>query len=654
MKTIATLVLFFVAFVASAAVDLPALFTDNMVLQREKPIMIWGWADNKEKITVQFNGQVKTAVAGKDRKWRIALDPENAGGPYQLVVSGSNVIRLYNVLVGEVWVCSGQSNMEWTVRNSNDASREIAAAVNPLIRHFKVPLDVASSPRNDLNGGEWKICSPDNAGDFTAVGYFFAQRLYRDLHIPVGLINTTWGGTHSETWTSRKAFENSDEFRQMISTMPKIDLDALRKQRAADARRMIESLQGNASPTTTQIASWPSAGFDDSRWPSIQVPGLWEEQQLKNFDGVAWLRKSFQLPVADAGKAAVLELAAIDDSDVTYINGVKVGEMQAKWNEPRVYNVPANVLREGANVIAVRVEDTGGGGGIYGDKGKVKITIGGQVIDLSGEWRFQVETMTGTASGVGPNDYPTLLFNAMLHPLIPFTMRGVLWYQGESNAGRASQYRKAFPLMIQDWRAQWGQGDFPFYFVQLASFGANNGNSAVGSSWAELREAQTLTLSLSNTGMAVTTDIGDHDDIHPRNKQEVGRRLAAIALANVYDKKSVVFRGPTYQSMKQEGARIRVSMTNTGRGLVARDKYGYLRGFEVAGNDGRFVPAKAMIEGTDVIVFQDGVNEPVAVRFGWADDAGECNLFNRDGFPAEPFRTDSWKGITESARFEIR
>jgi sialate O-acetylesterase len=637
---------------AHAAVTLPALFTDNMVLQRQKPIIIWGWADNKEKITVQFNGQVKTTIAGKDKKWKVELDTEEAGGPYQLVVTGSNVIRLYNILVGEVWICSGQSNMEWAVKNSNDPEREIKDAVNPMIRHFKVPLEVSAQPRQDLSGGEWKICNPENAGDFTAVGYFFAQRLYRDLHVPIGLINTSWGGTHAETWTSRKAFEGSEEFKQMISTMPGLDLEALGKQRAAEARKRIESLQKSFSPRADEVAKWNTHEFNDKSWPAMKVPELWEQQQLGEFDGVVWLRKSFTLASGDAVGAATLRLAAIDDSDVTYVNGVKVGGLRNQYNEPRTYQVPAGILKEGSNVIAVRVEDRGGSGGIYGEGSDVNIRVASKTIDLAGEWKFQVESSSRGTAGVGPNDYPTLLFNAMINPLIPFSIRGALWYQGESNAGRAFQYRKAFPLMIQDWRAQWGQGDFPFYFVQLASFGANDGNSTVGSSWAELREAQNMTLSLPNTGMSITTDIGDHDDIHPRNKQDVGRRLSAIALANVYEKK-VPFRGPSFNTMKVEENKIRITFNNVGRGLVARDKYGYVKGFEVAGADQKFFAAKASIDGNDVVVFQDGVTEPVAVRFGWADDASDNNLFNRDGFPAEPFRTDTWKGVTEKEKFSF-
>jgi sialate O-acetylesterase len=321
----------------------------------------------------------------------------------------------------------------------------------------------------------------------------------------------------------------------------------------------------------------------------------------------------------------------------------------AGYNVKRVYPIPAGVLKEGRNVIAVRADDTGGGGGIYGDAADMKLQVGNDAIALNGTWKFRVAAVQAGDSFTNPNSYPTLLYNAMVHPLIPFAMKGVLWYQGENNAGRAHQYRTAFPLMIQDWRKRWGT-DFPFYFVQLASFEAGGGDSRKGSTWAELREAQTATLSLPNTGMAVTTDIGEATDIHPKNKQDVGLRLAAIALHRAYGKGNVS-SGPVYQSMQSEGNKVLLHFTSTGSGLMARDKYGYLRGFEVAGEDQKFHYAKAFVQGDRVVVYADEVANPVAVRYAWANDAGDANLYNKEGFPAVPFRTDAWKGVTETARY---
>ena len=339
----------------------------------------------------------------------------------------------------------------------------------------------------------------------------------------------------------------------------------------------------------------------------------------------------------------------INDSYDTYVNGVRVGG-SLKHKEKRKYIIPSGILKKGRNVIAVRVSDMGGNGGIYGDPADVKISVARATIPLTGEWLFQVESIP-KSSGVSANAYPTLLFNSMVNPVIQFTMKGVIWYQGESNAIRAYQYRKTFPLLINDWRKQWKQGDFPFYFVQLASYGANDGNSNTGSTWAELREAQQLTLALPNTGMGITTDIGDTHDIHPRNKKDVGYRLAAIALSNSFDK-DVVAGGPVYQSLQIDGGKVTLSFKGIGSGLIVKDQYGYLKGFEISGPNKKFRYAKATIEGDKVVVTHDEIKDPVAVRFGWADDAKDCNLFNEEGFPAGPFRTDAWPLITESEKYK--
>jgi sialate O-acetylesterase len=650
-KIAASFILWIATLSVSANIRLPKIFGDNMVMQRDQPSYIWGWADPKEKITVRFHNQVKKTTADKSGKWKITLDPETAGGPFQINIAGKNAINISNVLVGDVWVCSGQSNMEWTLRNSNNAQQEINEANYPQIRHFKVPNTVATEPKDDISGGEWKICSPGTAADFTAVGYFFARELVKELNVPIGLLNTSWGGTHSETWTSREAFENSDEFRTMISGMPKLNLDSIAKQRTAATRKRIEGLQGPMENSAGEVATWRTANISDNNWPVMKVPGLWEQQPPGELDGVVWLRKTFEVSAGNAGKEAVIDLSTIDDADETYVNGTRVGATNG-YNVKRKYTIPAGTLKEGRNIIAVKVLDTGGGGGIYGDAADVKITIGGTSQSLSGDWKYKVESLTSAGGSPGPNSYPTLLFNAMVNPLIPFAMKGVIWYQGESNAGRAYQYRQAFPLMISDWRKHWKQGDFPFYFVQLASFNANNGDSRKGSGWAELREAQTMTLQLPNTGMAVTTDIGEPKDIHPRNKQDVGKRLALVALNKTYGR-NIPSSGPIYQSMKVDGNRVVLTFSNVGGGLVAKDKYGYLKGFEIAGSDQQFQYAKAMIDGDNVIVFQEGIANPLAVRFGWADDASETNLFNKEGLPAVPFRTDNWKASTSEAKYRI-
>ncbi len=634
-----------------ANVSLPKIFGDNMVLQRNKPIPVWGWAVPGEKVTVGLEGQTATATADGKGKWTVTLKQTAAGGPYQLTVKGTNNITFNNVMVGEVWICSGQSNMEMPIEGwgkINNYEQEIANANYPMIRHFKVPNAISSLPKEDITGGEWKVCSPATAGDFTAAGYFFARELYNKLKVPVGLLNTSWGGTIVETWTSHEAFENSPEFKSMIAGMPLLNLDSLVKQKAAAANQLIEAWQGSSNNQNTSL--WKEANMDDNNWHQIHVPGLWSEAPLSAIDGVVWMRKTVNVPAEDAGKKGVLQLATIDDNDSTYINGTLVGGTNG-YNVKRKYDVPAGLLQAGKNVIAVRVEDTGGGGGIYGDSNEVKLTIGEHTLSLTGNWRAQIEK-TNIKISVGPNDFPTLLFNAMVNPLIPFAMRGVIWYQGESNADRAYQYRKAFPLLINDWRSRWHEGAFPFYFVQLASFNSGGGNSAKGSKWAELREAQTQTLSLPNTGMAVTTDIGNATDIHPKNKQDVGKRLAAIALHNVYGENNI-YSGPAFQSMKQDGQNVIVTFTNAGSGLMIKSGENKLDGFEIAGADKIFHPAMATIKGNTVVVHSDDVATPVAVHYGWADFAGADNLFNKEGFPAAPFRTDNWKGVTDDVKYKI-
>ena len=635
---------------ALANVTLPRIFSNNMVLQRNHAITVWGWADAKEKITVQFNHQTKTITTGKNGQWKVVLANEPAGGPYDLTVKGKNNITLSNVLVGDVWICSGQSNMEWVVRNTNNAASEIAQADFPQIRHFKVPLTIATTPSDDVTGGEWNVCDPAHVGDFTAVGYFFARNLYKELNIPIGLINTSWGGTHSETWTSRSAFEGSDEFRSMIQSMPHLNLDSVANAKAAATQARIEKLQGSLNVSTAVLITWKDVNFNDASWLTMNLPTMWETQALGDVDGYVWFRKTITLNAEQAGKAATLSLGAIDDADQTYVNGLLVGSTNS-YSAKRVYNIAPNILREGKNVIAIRVQDTGGGGGVNGNPEDMHLSLSNAAFPLTGPWSYRVESLM-TGNGVGPNSYPTLLYNAMIHPLLQYTITGAIWYQGESNAGRSYQYRKAFPLMITDWRKNWGQGDFPFYFVQLASYDANHGNSQNGSGWAELREAQTLTLSLPRTGMAVTTDIGESHDIHPRNKQDVGKRLAAIALHDTYGK-NVVYTGPVCKTVLLGTGKVELVFNSMGSGLMVKDRYGYVKGFEVAGEDHVFHYAKAYIEGDHVVVSSDDVRAPIAVRYGWADDAGDDNLYNKEGFPAGPFRTDTWKGVTEEAKFDF-
>ena len=622
-----------------------------MVLQRGKPISIWGWATAGEKIIVQFNKQSKNSTADATGKWKLLLSPESAGGPFQLSVKGNNQINLQNILVGEVWICSGQSNMEMPIAGwgqINNYPQEIAAADYPMIRHFKVPNTVSKTLKDDITGGSWKVCSPATAGDFSAAAYFFARELYNKLKVPVGLINTSWGGTQVEAWTSEQAFEQSPDMKYVADAMKSNSLDKSSKGLGERIIKNIIQKQGSFD-SVANTADWKNSDFDDSKWPVMKVPGYWEGQGLPDLDGTVWFRKTFIVNDADAGKTAQLSLSLIDDNDETYINGIKVGSTQS-YSTKRKYTVAAGILKAGKNIIAVKVEDTGGGGGFYGDAADIKITIDGNAQPLAGDWAFRVASVLSSAAAGGPNDYPCLLFNAMVNPLINYSIKGAIWYQGEANGDRAYQYRTAFPLMINDWRAHFKQGDFPFFFVQLATFGSANSNSNNGSNWAELREAQVMTLHLPNTGMVVTTDIGNPLNIHPKNKQDVGKRLASIALHDVY-KIAGEYTGPMYRSMKVELNKVIVTFTHTGSGLLVKSNDGIVNGFEIAGADKKFQVAKAEISGDKIIVSADGVSLPVAVRYNWANDASAGNLFNKEQFPAAPFRTDSWDGITVKNKY---
>lgn len=620
---------------------LPKIFGDSMVLQRDLPVKIWGWATPGETLTVKLHGQSRQATTGADGKWKIQLEPEKAGGPYDMELHGRTSRILKGILFGDVWVCSGQSNMEFPVKGWSEvlnAEEEIRNADYPNIRLFTVEKNIAALPAEELKGGHWQSCNPGTISPFSAVGYFFGRAIHQRTGVPIGLINTTWGGTNIETWTSRDGFEGSADFSQWITSFPKITLDSMYALRRKEAEQYIGGLQRIISDTAGS-ASWKAKDFDHHGWAKMVLPGLWDNQDWgARFDGVVWYRKELWLE-DEPGKESMLHLGMIDDSDETYLNGVKLGST-AGYNVHRVYRIPDGILRKGKNTIAVKVEDSGAGGGIYGDSAQLFLSTGNKRVSLSGSWAYHLYEARVSTNNIGANEYPSLLYNAMIHPLVPFGIKGAIWYQGEANVQNAKAYAKQFPLIISDWRRHWQQGNFPFYFVQLTSFNEAGGNSNKGSKWAELREAQQMATKLPHTGMAVTIDIGDANDIHPRNKQEVGARLAALALQKTYGIDTIAF-GPLFQSMKINGNKITLRFAQIGQGLSLKAGDAALKGFEIAGADGVFYPATAVIQNNKVMVAADQVKKPVAVRYAWADDAGAANLFNKAGLPAAPFRTDA-------------
>lgn len=633
---------------AQAQVRLANIFTDHAVLQRHKPIVVWGWARPGEKVAVRFAGEHKRAVADGQGQWRVVLKARPAGGPFELQVQGDNRITLRDVVVGEVWLASGQSNMQWSLAQSQGGAEEVARSAQPQIRHFTVARAVSLQPLPDVGLTGWAVSDPARSGEFSAVGYHFAKRLQAELKVPIGIINNAWGGTHVETWTSREALGSHAEYG--VDALPGDAAGYLGRYR----QRMTEIAQNWQKalpmPTASQQPDWQSQDVDDKDWPSLQVPKAWEEQGLDEFDGVVWYRREMVLTEQQASGAAVLHLGTIDDREVTWVNGQQVGASN-DWDAVRRYALPAGLLRAGRNVIAVRVQDDGGGGGFYGEDGAVRLETAAGVLPLSGLWRARVEGIV-VKSQPGPNDLPTLLFNGMVHPLIHYGLRGVIWYQGESNVPRAEQYTRSFPLMIQDWRRQWRTPDMPFYFVQLASFLPLEKNSLKGSTWAELRDAQAQALRLPHTGMAVATDVGDANDIHPRDKRTVGERLARHALKSDYGRRSLQASGPVLRAVRPSGSSLVAEFAEVGRGLAVRAG-GELKGFAIADASRQFVAAQARIEGNTVVVSSPQVGQPVALRYGWVDNPEQANLVNTDGLPASPFRSDDWPWLTAGVKFRF-
>lgn len=626
-----------------ANVKLPMLFSDGMVIQRNKPITVWGWAEPNETISIFFKHKKTKTKANKFGKWTAKLKAEKAGGPFSMTIKGNNTIVLNDVLIGDVWICSGQSNMGFTVNRALNFTEELKDSDYPLIRQFLVNNDMNHIPKEKIKPTQWKLTNHNTLAEFTAVGYFFAKKLHKELGIPIGIINTSWSGTCIETWISKEAFEASDEFTGIAEKIPTVDINIPQENKIKILTNRIGKIQGS-KVDNSQEDFFKKKAFNDRNWPEINAPEFWEVQGLGDLDGTVWMRKSILISKEDAGNEAILELAKIDDQDITYVNGIKVGTTNS-YNKKRRYKINKNILKEGVNTIAIKITDYQNGGGIWGEKSDLKLTLKNNTIELSGKWKYKVVSILN--SKVSPNKYPSVLYNAMINPLTSYAIHGVLWYQGESNASRAHQYKTAFPLLIQDWRNKWNQGDFPFYFVQLSSFNEANGNSIKGSQWAELREAQDFTnKTVKNTEMVVTTDIGNPTDIHPKNKQDVGKRLAAIVLNKPYN-------SPTYRSMEIKGDKIILTFDGIGDGLTTTDKYGYLKGFEIAGEDKVFHFAKAYIENDKVVVYNKNIPNPKAVHYGWSDDAGECNLYNKENFPAAPFRTDNWKTITLNNKYTV-
>lgn len=645
---------FFLGFFLSTSLvgselKLPSIIGDHMVLQQNSKASIWGWAAPGEKLVVStsWNGEKYKTKADREGRWFVELATTAAGGPYTISIEADVSRVLENIMLGEVWVCSGQSNMEWQLRRAESAGSEIPAANHPDIRLFNVEKRIAALPKEDVSG-EWSVCTPSTAAGFSAVGYFFGKYLNEKLDVPVGLINTSWGGTPSEAWTSREMLRTFGVFDKQLDDLYSLtDSDLAKAEASLDSIAEVNRRMMNPS-SEDNIGireGWMDPDYDDSDWIEANGPAEWSTmEEIGMTEGVVWVRMPLEIPEAWVGKDLVLELGPIDEMDVTYLDGKQVGSNNKieNWNVGRVYELPGSSVNKTAMVLSVRIVNTIMEGGLFGAADQLRVypreNPSADPVMLAGVWKYRIAGEFAEIPNLANPHTPSVLFNGMINPLTSFAIKGAIWYQGEANVSRAVQYRSIFPGMISDWRKQWERGDFPFYLVQLAPFDYGPMNNS-----AELREAQFLTLSaLENTGMAVTLDIGNPDDIHPTNKRDVGKRLALWALAKDYGK-DFVCSGPLYRAISIEESSIRVHFDYTGKGLQSVG--GPLTHFEIAGEDQVYYPANAIVDGHTVLVGHPDVKNPVAVRYGWSNTAMP-NLYNWEGLPASSFSSDNWPRTT--------
>ncbi len=618
---------------------LSPIFGDHMVLQRSRPNTFWGWAQPGEKIHVAIAEKSGDAVAGADGRWQTRVDPPASGTTCIVTIDGPQHIELHDVLVGDVWLCGGQSNMLLGLPGVTDGEREVAGADFPRIRLFTVAPRSAYAPV-DVVQGAWKQCSPKavaEGGGFSAVAYFFARRVQQETGVPIGLIQDCLGGTPAESWMAPATLRGMKDFEG-----PMAEVDRLR---AANAPNYGNYLMHWLDEFDVGLRGtpWSASAFDDRAWKTVQVPGGFEEFGLADVPAMAWFRRDLVLPDPLPSGDAILNLGIVEKMDTAFVNGHWVGA--SSWVEnPRAYHVAANLLKPGRNQIAVRVLKLKSKLGFLSPPEKIRFTLAdGTELPLSGEWRaaVSVDARPPHPLPLGYENYPTMpsvLYSGMLEPVTPLTIAGVLWYQGEANASRAHQYRTLLPAMIADWRRAFAQGNFPFLIVQLPAFQAHKEQPGTDD-WAELREAQALTArTVPNCGLAVTIDTGESDNIHPRDKKPVGERLALLALTSV-EGKTIPDRGPVYRSSEHRGNTLRIRFDHTEGGLkIHGDQLGE---FSVAGEDRQWHWAEAKIEGETVVVSSPAVPEPVAVRYAWQANP-KATLFNGAGLPAGPFRSDDW------------
>jgi sialate O-acetylesterase len=617
------------------------MFGDDMVLQRGKVNTIWGWADPGDKVRIEIAEKAASGIVGADRRWEVKIQPPPVGGPYKLKISrGSEMIELHNVLVGDVWLCGGQSNMQVSLSSARKGDEEVKAANYPQIRFFTVAPHSAYH-HTDIVQGRWKVVTSETADRISAVAYYFARKVQQEIHVPIGIVVDCLGGTAAEAWTSAAALEQLKDF-----DIPLAELKKLAAEGAPEYGNYVMHWYDQYDIGVKQ--EWASPDLNDSSWRSVDVPGGFSELGVPDTPAVAWFRKEIVLPdPLPTGRASLL-LGSVERMDTAYINGTEVGA--SAWVEnPRVYFIRDQVLRPGKNVLAIRVLKTKPQGGFLGKPEELRLVLGDKTsIPLAGKWQGQlsVDARPPHRLPIGYENWPVMpsvLYEGMLAPIAPLSITGALWYQGEQNSERGFQYRKILSVMIADWRKLFRQGDFPFYIVSLPAF-KHHSEVPVDDAWAETRESQALTAAhVRNSCLAVTIDTGDPNNIHPKDKLPVGERLALCALAKHYGE-HVVYSGPTLHSIKRVPGAIRLRFTHTDGGLVVKGPK--LEEFEIAGDDRKWYWADAYIKKNTVVVSSPSVPNPKEVRYAWQSNPA-ATLFNGAGLPAVPFRTDTWPGITE-------
>lgn len=599
-------------------VRLPKLISDCMVLQRDVDLKLWGWADAGTKVTVRFNGNYFETETDANGEWQVVLPPQKAGGPYLLEV---NEMVIRDVLVGDVWLCSGQSNQETPIHRLTEMFPEINVSNNHMIRHYKVPTqDSKEYLQEEIAGNaQWHSGVASEVMNWTALAYFYAVEAYEKTGVPQGMLVSSLGGSAIESWIGQ---EHLKEFPQLL-----LDKEAL------NGFEQAKKDKGEGK--------WNQWDWDDSDWKTMQMPGTWRENGL-NVCGTVWMRKDFEIPESMEGRHAKLSMGTLVHNDAVFVNGVYVGSTGYEY-PPRRYQIPAGVLRKGKNTIAVRLNAPAGNGEFIKDK-PYKIIGDAAEIDLTGSWKYKVgldmDDVTLYAERLkNRNNAGSGLYNGMIYPIRNYQVRGTIWYQGESNAGNTSRYAELVSSLITNWRELWNMPEMPFLLVQLPNFMQKH-DKPTDSGWARIREAQLQAFkTIPNTALAVTYDVGEWNDIHPLNKKDMAKRLFLGARKVVYGEK-LVYAGPVYKDMKVEGNKIIITFTETGRGLMA--KGGILKHFAIAGEDRQFVWADAVIRGNKVIVSSKDVKQPVAVRYAWSDNPEDANLCNKEGLLASPFRTDHW------------